>query len=53
MTRERARGIDLDDGSKVLVTVHPSYLLRIPDAAAKAAERDRFTADLKQARALL
>ena len=53
VTRERARGIDLDDGSKVLVTVHPSYLLRIPDAAAKAAERDRFTADLKQARALL
>lgn len=53
VTKERGRGIDLSDGAKALVTVHPSFLLRIPDAAAKAAERDRFVADLKQARALL
>jgi hypothetical protein len=26
--------------------VHPSYLLRIPDRAAAAAERARFVADL-------
>jgi uracil-DNA glycosylase family protein len=51
--RERGQGIDLADGSKALVTVHPSFLLRIPDAAAKAAERDRFVADLKKARVLL
>ncbi|HZW16164.1 MAG TPA: UdgX family uracil-DNA binding protein [Brevundimonas sp.] len=53
VTKERGRGIDLPDGAKALLTVHPSYLLRIPDAAAKAAERDRFTADLKQAKGLL
>lgn len=53
VTKERGRGIDLSDGVRALVTVHPSFLLRIPDAAAKAAERDRFVADLKQARALL
>jgi len=53
VTKERGRGIDLSDGARALVTVHPSFLLRIPDAAAKAAERDRFVADLKQARALL
>lgn len=53
VTKERGRGIDLSDGARALVTVHPSFLLRIPDAAAKAAERDRFVADLKQAKALL
>jgi len=53
VTKERGRGIDLSDGAKALLTVHPSYLLRIPDAAAKAAERDRFVADLEQAKALL
>lgn len=53
VTRERGQGIDLSDGAKALVTVHPSFLLRIPDAAARAVERDRFVADLKQARALL
>ncbi|HYD27660.1 UdgX family uracil-DNA binding protein [Brevundimonas sp.] len=53
VTRERGRGIDLPDGAKALLTVHPSYLLRIPDAAARAGERSRFVADLKQARSLL
>jgi uracil-DNA glycosylase len=53
VTRERGRGIDLPDGEKALLTVHPSYLLRIPDEAAKGAERDRFVTDLKAARTLL
>src|SRR5690606_33441843 len=53
VTKERGHGIDLPDGAKAVLTVHPSYLLRIPDAAAKAAERDRFVDDLKRARALL
>jgi len=35
------------DGVKVLVTVHPSYLLRLPDADAKAREYERFVDDLK------
>jgi DNA polymerase len=53
VTRERGRGLDLADGARALLTVHPSYLLRIPDAAAKAAERERFVADLERAKALL
>ncbi|HYC67698.1 UdgX family uracil-DNA binding protein [Brevundimonas sp.] len=53
VTKERGHGLDLADGAKAVLTVHPSYLLRIPDAAAKAAERDRFVADLERARALL
>ncbi|NJC41624.1 DNA polymerase [Brevundimonas alba] len=53
VTQERGHGIDLADGAKALLTVHPSYLLRIPEAAAKAAERERFTLDLKRAKTLL
>ena len=51
--RERGQKIDLSDGAKAVVTVHPSFLLRIPDVAAKAAERDRFVTDLERAKALL
>ena len=32
---------------QLLVTVHPSYLLRIPDAEARAREQGRFLADLR------
>ncbi|MGY3446743.1 MULTISPECIES: UdgX family uracil-DNA binding protein [unclassified Bradyrhizobium] len=35
------------DATKVLVTVHPSYLLRLPDEKAKALEYQRFIGDLK------
>lgn len=42
----------LPDGSTALVTVHPSYLLRLPDEAQRAEERARFVEDLKRARAL-
>jgi DNA polymerase len=37
---------------KALVTVHPSYLLRLPDADARALEYERFVEDLKLAAAL-
>ena len=40
----------LGDGSEAWITVHPSYILRLPDAAARAAERDRFIDDLKRIR---
>jgi uracil-DNA glycosylase len=35
------------------VTVHPSYLLRLPDADAKAREYERFVDDLRVAAELL
>lgn len=35
------------DGVKALATVHPSYLLRLPDADAKQREYTRFVDDLK------
>jgi uracil-DNA glycosylase family protein len=51
--KNRGRLIDLDDGIKALVTVHPSYLLRLPDADARALEYQRFVDDLKIAAELL
>ena len=53
INKTRGRLIDLDDGIKALVTVHPSYLLRLPDADAKAQEYQRFVDDLKIAAELL
>ena len=53
VNKSRGRLIDLDERTKALVTVHPSYLLRLPDADAKAREYERFVDDLKIAAALL
>ncbi len=43
----RGHLIDREDGPQVLVTVHPSYLLRLPDADAKEREYARFVDDLR------
>ncbi|MEQ1492988.1 MAG: UdgX family uracil-DNA binding protein, partial [Terricaulis sp.] len=40
------------EGAALRVTVHPSYLLRLPDENAKAAEFKRFVVDLKDAKRL-
>jgi DNA polymerase len=53
INKNRGRLIDLEEGRKALVTVHPSYLLRVPDEASKAREYQRFVDDLKLAAALL
>jgi DNA polymerase len=53
INRNRGHLVDLTDGIKALVTVHPSYLLRLPDADAKAREYARFVEDLKIAAAYL
>ena len=53
INKNRGRLIDLDAGIKALVTVHPSYLLRLPDADAKAREYQHLVDDLKIAAALL
>lgn len=49
----RARGpASLLQGLDGFITVHPAYLLRLPDEAAKAAAYDDFVRDLGQARDL-
>jgi len=47
--KTRGQPIQLDDQAQAMVTVHPSYLLRIPDPTAKAEGFDAFVADLKAA----
>lgn len=47
INKSRGRLIDMKDGRKALVTVHPSYLLRLPDGNARAREYERFVDDLK------
>ncbi|RYE77907.1 MAG: DUF4130 domain-containing protein, partial [Hyphomicrobiales bacterium] len=52
--RERGRELALPDGGgSAWITVHPSYLLRLPDEAAKQAEFARFVDDLRAAHALV
>jgi uracil-DNA glycosylase family protein len=53
ISRERGRPIRMADGQTVFVTVHPSYLLRVPDEAAKAREYAAFVRDLKAIRVLI
>ncbi len=50
INKSRGRLIELEDGTRALVTVHPSYLLRLPDADAKAREYQRFVEDLQDCR---
>ena len=52
ISRERGRPIPLAGNTQGFVTVHPSYLLRLPDQAAKDREYAAFVQDLKQVAAL-
>lgn len=51
--RERGMRIPLTDGLSAFVTVHPSYLLRLPDPASKEREYRAFVLDLKKAARIL
>jgi len=53
VNKNRGRVIELSDRVKALVTVHPSYLLRLPDEEAKVREYARFLDDLKIAADLI
>jgi uracil-DNA glycosylase family protein len=47
ITKERGRPLDSDLAPLVIATVHPSSILRAPDDAARHAEREAFTNDLR------
>ena len=47
IAKARGRILPLSDGGKMIATIHPSFLLRIPDAADKRAQYKRFVRDLK------
>ena len=53
ITRERGRPIELPDGQAGFVTVHPSFLLRVPEEDAKAREYRAFVADLRKVKELV
>jgi DNA polymerase len=50
ISRAREAPLTLADGSECWVTVHPSFLLRIPEEDRRAEERARFVEDLKRIR---
>jgi uracil-DNA glycosylase len=50
--RERGRPFRMENGQMAFVTVHPSYLLRVPDEDAKAREYRAFVRDLQEVRKL-
>jgi DNA polymerase len=47
ISKTRGNVVEREDGTRLLVTIHPSYLLRIEDARSKAAEYRHFVADLR------
>jgi DNA polymerase len=49
ITRERGRRIVMEDGQAAFVTVHPSFLLRLPDEQSKQREYRAFVKDLMRA----
>jgi uracil-DNA glycosylase family protein len=53
LTKERGRTIQVPLIGTVIATVHPSAILRAPDAAQRDAEYHRFVADLKAMKKLI
>jgi uracil-DNA glycosylase len=53
ISKVRGEAIELADHSRLVVTIHPSYLLRIREQADKHREYGLFVNDLKRAAALL
>ncbi|APH73835.1 UdgX family uracil-DNA binding protein [Aquibium oceanicum] len=53
ITKMRGQVVEREDGLRVFLTIHPSYILRIPEPADKEAERGRFLADMRAVRELM
>ncbi|KAF1004180.1 MAG: Type-4 uracil-DNA glycosylase [Luteibacter sp.] len=53
LMEERGRWIELPDGRRAMATVHPSYLLRLPDPAEQERAYADFVRDLSLMRDLL
>ena len=48
VTKERGRAVKAPNGSTVIATVHPSSVLRAPDASTRAQAEKEFFTDLKK-----
>ncbi len=53
VTQERGQAMVLADGSHAVLTVHPSYLLRLPDGAERLRQHALFVEDLRAIRAMI
>jgi DNA polymerase len=53
VTKMRGQVVEREDGLRVFITTHPSFILRIPDPAEKEAERERFRRDMVAVKALM
>lgn len=51
--RERGRPFLLEDGTNAIITVHPSYLLRIPEGESQQREYQAFLRDLAMVRRIM
>lgn len=49
ISRLRGRAHDLDGGARLVATVHPSFLLRMPNRSRASEEFERFVGDLSEA----
>ncbi len=49
----RGETLDAGDGRRIIVTIHPSYLLRLRDDASKEREYEGFVGDLRRCAKLL
>jgi DNA polymerase len=50
VTRDRGEPMPMADGSTAMITVHPSYLLRLPDEDVRIRERSNLVRDLRLVR---
>lgn len=53
ITKMRGDVVERQDGLRVFLTIHPSFILRIQDTAEAQAERERFLTDMKSIRSLM
>ncbi len=53
VTKMRGQVIEREDGLRVFITIHPSFILRIQEPAEKEAEREQFLKDMKEVKQLM
>lgn len=53
ITKMRGETVTRDDGLRVFLTIHPSFILRIREPAEADAERTRFLADMHKVKELM
>jgi len=53
ITKMRGQVVERDDGVRVFLTIHPSYILRLREPDEKEAERERFLVDIREVKRLM